>query len=76
MAKLTLSIDAKVATRAKRYAKKHRISVSSMVETYLDLVSRPPKLPEDLPPILRELRGSLKRADIRDYYKHLEEKYS
>lgn len=75
MAKLTLSIDGKVATRAKRYAKKQGRSVSSIVETYLDLVSRPPATPQNLPPILRELRGSLRKADISDYHRHLEEKY-
>ncbi len=76
MTKLTLSIDEKIAKRAKKYARQHRTSVSSMVQTYLDLVSRPPQPTEDDdPPILRKVRGTLRKADLGDYYKHLEEKY-
>ncbi len=37
--KLTLNIDEKVITRAKRYARRNKISVSKMVEGYLDSIS-------------------------------------
>jgi hypothetical protein len=76
MSKLTLSVDSKVAERAKRYAKRRGISVSQMVETYLDSVSsQNAKDEEEDPPILRSLRGSLKGTNVNDYYKYLEEKY-
>lgn len=48
MAKLTLSIDAAVVSRAKRYAARHNLSVSGMVESYLSTVAEEPpatKLP-------------------------------
>ena len=74
MSKLTLSVDGSVVSRAKRYAKKNGISVSQMVEAYLASVSEP-KVEVDMPPVLRSVRGILKRADINDYHRHLGEKY-
>jgi hypothetical protein len=40
--KLTLNIDEKVVTRAKKYARKNKISVSKIVESYLNRVSSEP----------------------------------
>jgi hypothetical protein len=74
MSKLTLSIDESVVSRAKRFARKRGVSVSKLVEGYLDAVSEPPRSTED-PPILRSLRGSLKKASLDSYHKHLTEKY-
>ncbi|MBZ5592117.1 MAG: DUF6364 family protein [Acidobacteriia bacterium] len=73
MPKLTLSIEGAVIERAKRYAKARRTSVSELVETYLDILSKPIK-PVDAP-VLRSLRGTLKRADLKDYRKYLARKY-
>jgi hypothetical protein len=72
--KLTLSVDPAVISRAKRYAKQRGVSISRMVETYLASVSTPPAA-TDVPPVLRSLRGTLKRADLKEYRKHLIEKY-
>ena len=74
MSKLTLSVDASVVSRAKRYAKQNGISLSRMVETYLASISAPPAA-KKMPPVLRSLRGILNRADPEDYKKHLAEKY-
>lgn len=74
MSKLTLSVNESVVSRAKRYARENGVSVSEMVETYLAVVSRPPAS-DHLPPLLRSVRGSLKRADLADYRKHLARKY-
>ena len=75
MSKLTLSVDERVVSRAKRYARQRGVSISKMVETYLAAVAGPasPALPE--PPILRSLRGSLKKADLDEYRRHLAIKY-
>jgi len=78
MAKLTLSVDAKVVEVAKRYAAQQGTSVSQMVEKYLRLVSTLAEPPvEPLPPILARWHGVLKGSglDISDYRKHLERKY-
>ena len=73
MAKLTLSVDERVVSRAKRYAKQRGMSVSKMVEAYLAGMSEPSSA--DTPPILNSLRGSLKKADVEGYRKHLAAKY-
>jgi len=73
MAKLTLSVDERVVSRAKRYAKQRGVSVSEIVETYLAAVSGPSPAADT--PILRSIRGSLKRANLQDYKKHLAAKY-
>ena len=74
MSKLTLSVDDRVVSRAKRYARQHGVSVSAMVEAYLDVVA---EVPSDTPatPVLRSLRGSLKKGAIEEYRKHLASKY-
>jgi hypothetical protein len=76
MAKLTLSVDERVVTRAKRYAKAQGVSVSEMVEAYLSMVVADPASPygKDAP-ILRSVRGVLKHADAESYRKHLATKY-
>jgi len=76
MSKLTLSIDERVVSRAKRYAKRRGISVSAMVETYLASVAEAfDRNPLDSPPILRSVRGILKKSDLGAYKKHLVAKY-
>ena len=75
MAKLTLSVDDRVVSRAKQYAKRRGVSVSQMVETYLAAVAEPVSPTPGAAPILRSVRGVLKDADIDDYRKHLAAKY-
>ena len=75
MAKLTLSVDDRVVLRAKQYAKRRGVSVSAMVETYLTAVSEPHSPTTRATPVLRSLRGVLKKADIGEYRKHLAAKY-
>jgi len=75
MAKLTLSVDDGVVSRAKQYAKLHGISVSEMVETYLAAVADPPSSAVGGSPILRSLRGVLRNADIGEYREHLATKF-
>ena len=75
MAKLTLSVDNRVVSRAKQYAKLRGVSVSKMVEAYLTAVSEPPSPAARVAPILRSVRGVLKNADIDEYRKHLTAKY-
>jgi hypothetical protein len=74
MSKLTLSISPSVIARAKRYANKHGTSVSKMVEAYLASVAVTVDSEQD-PPVLRSLRGILRKGGMREYRKHLTEKY-
>jgi hypothetical protein len=75
MPKLTLNVDEKVVSRAKRFAGSRHTSVSQLVERFLRLLPRPEVEPQ--PPVLDELRGTLKSGKVqsRDYRKHLEDKY-
>ena len=74
MAKLTLSVEKDTISRAKRYAKREGVSISEMVETYLaEVAGRAGRMRET--PILRSVRGVLKRADVEEYRKHLAKKY-
>jgi len=75
MAKLTLSVDNRVVSRAKQYAKRRGVSVSKMVEGYLAAVAEPPSCATADAPILRSVRGILKSADVDEYRKHLAAKY-
>ena len=75
MSKLTLSVDDRVVASAKRYAKQHGLSVSAIVEAYLAAVANAEVLAERDAPILRSVRGSLKKADLKEYRKHLASKY-
>jgi hypothetical protein len=76
MAKLTLSVDAKVVDVAKRYAAHRGTSVSRLVEEYLAIVTRRADVTEETP-ILARVRGLLKgsRLDESDYRRHLREKH-
>lgn len=75
MAKLTLSVDARVVSRAKQYAKREGVSVSQMVEAYLAAVSESPSRATGTAPILHSTRVVLRNADIDEYRKHLAAKY-
>lgn len=74
MAKLTLTVDSRIAEHAKRYARARGTSVSRLVEGYLRLLGRA-NAEHDEPPVLRELRGILRGADPAAYRRHLVRKY-
>lgn len=79
MAKLTLSVNPRVIAQAKRYASRRKVSVSSLVESYLSAIGDEAgsgnSRPQPDPPVLRKLRGILKVADVGDYRRHLAKKY-
>ncbi|MDP1569270.1 MAG: DUF6364 family protein [Vicinamibacterales bacterium] len=75
MPKLTLSVDAEVVRRAKVYAEGRGVSVSALVETFLDLVARGRSSEEETPPVLARLRGVLRDADVEAHRAYLERKH-
>jgi hypothetical protein len=75
MSKLTLTVDDRVVSAAKRYARLHGLSVFAMVEAYLAAVANAVSPVTGEAPILRSMRGSLKKADAKEYRKHLAIKY-
>jgi hypothetical protein len=75
MSKLTLSVEKNVVARARRYAERQGTSISRLVETYLAAVAAPSADDIEDAPVLRRLRGSLRKADMADYHRHLAAKY-
>ena len=75
LAKLTLSVEARVVRCAKEYAKRGASPCRRWWETYLDAVAEPPSPAAGRTPILDSLRGLLKDGNVADYKKHLAAKY-
>ena len=73
--KHTRSIDPEVIAAARRFAAEHGTSVSRLVESFLDTVTRTQQAASETP-ILARLRGSLRDADTADYRERLARKYS
>lgn len=71
--KLTLSIEQDVIEKAKRYAKLHGRSLSSIIEEYLKSISSETLINEkqELSDILKELQGSIKLPKNLGSYKEI-----
>ena len=71
--KLTLSIDQEIIEAAKDYARKHKRSLSNIVEEYLKALSdrKSTKGKGELSKIVRELKGSIKLPRDSKSYKDL-----
>ncbi|MEY3159372.1 MAG: hypothetical protein RLZZ49_852 [Bacteroidota bacterium] len=59
--KLTLTVDSGVIKSAKGYAKKHRMSLSKMVEGYFKAVTKYQKKETELPEGLLKIQGIMKQ---------------
>lgn len=80
-AKLTLCLDEKVIEKAKSYAHKRNISLSKLVEAYLEHITNLNKpAQKEITPIVKSLSGILtsnKSTDFKTLYKVLiAKKYS
>jgi len=79
--KLTLRLNDNVIERAKIYARSHKISLSKMIESYLDCITRQKEMDKkiSITPLDESLRGVIDLPDDFDYKKeyrdYLEGKY-
>jgi hypothetical protein len=77
--KLTLSLDKKVIEEAKKYAKRKNISLSKLIESYLNRVSGQQTGDAEISPLVRSLSGVLtvpKGSDHKKGYSdYLSSKY-
>ncbi len=77
--KLTLRLDKNVISSAKNYAQKHKISLSKMVESYLDSVTKNKSNDIEITPLVESLSGVVKLPEDFDFKKeytdYLSEKY-
>lgn len=76
--KLTLRLDKKLIQKAKEHSSHKGKSISQLVAEYFALLSQNYNTNNiELMPVTRSLKGYLrnKKADVKDYHKHLEDKY-
>ncbi len=80
--KLTLSMEPEVVYRAKKYAKNRNISLSRLIQDYLDQLSEhKPEADSSINPDILELTGILKGKipddiDLKEEkYQYLKQKY-
>lgn len=65
--KLTLRLNSYVILRAKDYAQGHKISLSKLIESYLDSVTRQKSAEIEITPLVKSLSGVIKLSDDFDY---------
>ncbi len=79
--KLTLRLNDRVIERAKVYAKKQKISLSKLIESYLDSLTRERNTEEEteITPLIESLSGVIDLPSDFDYKKeyrdYITEKY-
>lgn len=76
--KLTLRLDDRLISKAKRYSDRSGKSVSQLVADFFSAIDAEEDIPgTEISPRVRSLRGAFKgsTATEEDYRRHLEEKY-
>ena len=79
--KLTLRLNENVIQRAKTYAQSHKISLSKIIESYLDSITKQKDEKQKMPitPLVESLTGVIDLPagfDYKEEYRnYLEEKY-
>ena len=68
-AKLTLKLDQHIIEKAKLYAKKKKISLSKMIEIYLNLITKEGVKEEPISPLVEGLIGVIELPKDFDYKK-------
>ncbi len=78
--KLTLKLDSEVIEKAKSYARSKNISLSELVERYLDFATSSPPDDFQVTPLVKSLSGVIDLPESYDekmaYKKHISAKYS
>lgn len=77
--KLTLRLDREIIERAKEYANKNNTSLSKIIESYLDAVTKGEGSENKITPLVKSLSGVItldKDVDIKkNYADYLSNKY-
>lgn len=78
--KLTLTINQTVVERAKNYARSNKISLSKLIESYLEKITyQEEKDKTQITPLVQSLIGVINLSEDynykKDYQSHLTEKY-
>ena len=67
--KLTIRLKESVIERAKIYARSHKISLSKMIESYLDSITQDKKMKMKITPLVESLSGVIDLQADYDYKK-------
>ncbi|MBC8052023.1 MAG: hypothetical protein H7Y13_03065 [Sphingobacteriaceae bacterium] len=76
--KLTLNVDKAIIEHAKTYAKQHRVSLSKLIENYLNSLTPESGKKPKISPLVESLTGVIPRetADFqKDYQDYLSKKH-
>lgn len=76
--KLTLNLDKEIIDEAKTYAKKHSVSLSKLIENYLNSLTRQSKKKTSVSPLVESLTGIIPNDydEKEDYKNYIDKKYS
>jgi hypothetical protein len=77
--KLTLKLDKEIINRAKLYAESKKISLSKLIESYLQLLTKESSTKDNISPLVESLSGVIELPknydDKDDYTDYLTQKY-
>ena len=77
--KLTLKLDKEIINRAKLYAESKKISLSKLIESYLQLLTKESSTKDNISPLVESLSGVIELPknydDKDDYTDFLSRKY-
>jgi len=77
--KLTLKLDKEIINQAKLYAESRKISLSKLIESYLQLLTNENSTKQRISPLVDSLSGVIDLTenydDKEDYTDHLTKKY-
>ena len=76
--KLTLNLDQEIIHEAKTYAKSQSVSLSKLIENYLNSLTRASKKNTTVSPLVESLTGIIPSDydEKKDYRNYIDQKYS
>ena len=78
--KLTLNLNRSIIENAKDYAKENSVSLSKLIENYLNSLTRKENSDKNISPLVKSLTGIIpsdsNEKNKDDYYEYLQQKYS
>jgi len=76
--KLTLNLDREIIYEAKTYAKSHKVSLSKLIEIYLNSLTKESKKQIAVSPLVESLTGIIPNDfdERKEYRNYIDKKYS
>jgi hypothetical protein len=76
--KLTLNLDKEIIFEAKNYANNHKVSLSKLIENYLNSLTKESKRNSTVSPLVESLTGIIPNDfdEKKEYREYIDKKYS